>query len=311
MALIDAADDFASVKAEDASKTGPEKPALLVYSNCQGDYIAKLLSRIEAVRQHVSIKYLFIHSLEEPGQGWDTYPADYLSDVSYVWEQVSDAFPTVRAELHRRLPAGARLVRFPAFTAGMIWPFAGPDPRPSNRRLYMYGDSVAARIGMQFARTRVTDDDIFAAYMDLSSKKMPDLDRRLELETWAWQKRDLESDIVLTDYLLNNFQDLQLFYEPARITHHLLRYTTLALISETFDSRCSNHADIMAAATYLLRDHQGYDTISLPVHPLVAERLKLRWYDPDATYRWFMHDWTFRDWVVRCARLAPYVATLF
>jgi hypothetical protein len=294
-----------------SSAARPGKPVLLIYSNCQGDHIAKLLSRMDCLADEIAVKYLFIHSLEEPGQGWDSYPDDYMDSVTCVWEQVSEAFPVVRAEFHRRLPAGVRRIRFPAFTAGMIWPFAGPDPRPSKRCLYLYGDSVAARIGMRFAGKRITDDEIFAEYMEVSSRRMPDLDRRLELETWAWRKRDLESDISAADYLLANFRTTQLFYEPARITQHLLRYTALALIGETFDARWSKHAQIMASARQLLRYHVGYDTISQPVHPLVAETLKLEWYDPDATYRWFMHDWTFREWVVRCVRLTPYIATLF
>jgi len=287
------------------------KPVLLIYANCQADHLAKVLPRVPEAADQVAVKYLFIHSLEEPGLTWDTYPSDYLDGVTCVWEQISEAFPGPREELHRRLPSGVRRIRFPALTASMIWPFAAPDPRPSKRNLYMYGDSIAARLGMRLAGKLVTDDEIFEEYMAVSSRRMPDLDRRLELEEWAWRKRDLESDFAAADYLHANFRRTQLFYEPGRITRDPLLYLMSQLVLATFDGPWSGGAEILAALQQLLRYHVGYDTISQPVHPLVAERLKLHWYDPEARYRWFAHDWSFREWVVRCVRFTPYVATLY
>jgi hypothetical protein len=293
---------------------GPEergKPLWLIYANCQAAAFAALLPRIQKLSEQLCVRYIFSHLLEEPGHGWETYPATYMDGVTCVWEQVSEAFPRVREEFHRRLPKGIRRVRFPAFSAGMLWPFAGPDPRPSRRRLYLYGDSVAARLGMQLAGKQVTDDEIFSRYMDMSHKRMPDLDRLLELEVALWQKRDRESDISVASYLLENYQSIQLFYERARITQHPLIHITMKLLDETMDGGISNKAEILEDVALQLRYHRGVDTFSQPIHPSVADKFQLKWYDPDATYSWFMHDWIFREWVVRCVRLAPYVSTHF
>jgi hypothetical protein len=290
---------------------GTDKPAWLIYSNCQAAACAALLPRIQNLAQQVDIKYLFIHSLEEPGHGWETIPAAYMDGVICVWEQVSEGFPKAREELHRRLPKGVRRIRFPAFTASMIWPFAGPDPRPTKRPLYVYGDSVAARIGMQISGKEVTDEEIFSRYMELSYKRMPDLDRLFELEQLNWQKRDLNSDVSVEQFVLDNYRTTQLFYERGRITQHPLIHITLKLLEETMDAGFSNRDEILDEATRQLRYHRGVDNISQPVHPFVAEKFKLQWYDPDATYRWFMHDWTFQEWVIRCVRLAPYIRTHF
>jgi len=94
-----------------------DKPVWLIYSNCQAAACAALLPRIQDLSQQVNIKYLFIHSLEEPGHGWETIPAAYMDGVTCVWEQISEGFPKAREELHRRLPKGVRRIRFPAFTA--------------------------------------------------------------------------------------------------------------------------------------------------------------------------------------------------
>jgi hypothetical protein len=234
-----------------------------------------------------------------------------MDGVTCVWEQVSEAFPKVREEFHRRLPKGVRRILFPAFTAGMMWPFAGPDPRPSERRLYLYGDSIAARLGMQLSETQVTDDELFSRYMELSHKRMPDLERLMELELRKWQQRDSESDVSVAPFLLNNYQHVQLFYERARITQYPLIHITLRLLEESIDAGMGAKAEILDDAAHQLKYHRGVDTFSQPIHPYVADKLGLKWYDPNATYRWFMHNWTFREWVVRCTRLAPYISTHF
>lgn len=286
------------------------KPAWLLYANCQAAAIAMLLPRTQ-LRNHVKIKYLFIHSLEEPGKGWDTYPDDYMADVSCVLEQTSDAFPALRAEFHRRLPKGIPVIRFPALTANMIWPFAGPDPRPSKRRPYLYGDLVAARLGVLLSGKQISDDDLFARYMDLSMKKMPDLDRSLEMQQWNWNKRDADSDIHAAPFLVENFQKLQLFYERGRITQHALRFLVSGLLTEVLRLDASLPKSLLEEAMGQLRYHQGSDNISQPIHPFVAEKLDLKWFRPDALYRWFMHDLSFRDWIIRCVRYEPYVAGNF
>jgi hypothetical protein len=270
-----------------------------------------LLPRIALLAEQVSVRYIFSHLLEEPGHGWDTYPENYMDGVQCVWEQVSEAFPKVREELHRRLPKNVRFIRFPAFTAGMIWPFAGPDPRASRGRLYLYGDSVAARLGMQIGEKHVTDAEIFERYMDMSTARMPDLDRLLELECAKWRKRDSQSDIPVTQFLLDNYKTTQLFYERARITRLPLMLITLKLMQEAMDTSISNRCEIMDEVANQLRYHRGVDTFSQPIHPLVADKLKLEWYDRDAKYRWFMHEWSFQEWIVRCVRLAPYVSSHF
>ena len=267
----------------------------------------KVLCQVKSLAEHVEIKYIFIHSLEEPGQGWDTYPENYMAGVTWVWEQVSEAFPAVRAEFNRRLPTGVQRIRFPAFTAGMIWPFAAPDRRASKRQLYLYGDAIAARLGSRLAGQNLSDTEIFDQYMELSCQRMRAVERYRELEFDAWQRRDIASDISIFDFLTENIERLQLFVEPGRVTEHLVRYTLRKLIEATFNP---SH-DYISALERLLQFYVGYDNISLPIHPLVAERLKLNWFEPDATYRWFAHDWTFMDWIVRCVRLSPYVEKLY
>jgi hypothetical protein len=287
------------------------KPLWIIYANCQAAAIAALLPRIDVLAEQVRVKYIFIHSLEDPGKGWNTYPADFFDGVTCVWEQISNAFPNVREEFNRRLPDGVRRVRFPAVTGGMIWPFSGPDPRSPGGKLYLYGDTAAARLGIELGATQISDGEIFKRYMDLSLKRMPDLNRLYDLELRNWRQRDSASDVKVGDYLDARFRDTQLFYERARITQPILSYLTHMLLKETMGPEMHSRTEILAAATNLLQYHLGMDTFSQPIHPYVAEKFGLKWYQPEARYRWFMHDLTFEEWVVRCVRLSPYISTHF
>ena len=58
---------------------------------------------------------------------------------------------------------------------------------------------------------------------------------------------------------------------------------------------------------FLLRHYRGQDVEMMPIHPLVAERLGLTWYDPDQRYRWHGHEWTFRDYLLKYIRWEPYL----
>lgn len=43
------------------------------------------------------------------------------------------------------------------------------------------------------------------------------------------------------------------------------------------------------------------------MHPLVAERFGLTYYDPDACNRWHGHEWTFREYILKYVRWAPFL----
>ena len=66
-------------------------------------------------------------------------------------------------------------------------------------------------------------------------------------------------------------------------------------------------AQAAAEADLLLRRHGGQDWETVPIHPLVGERLDLAYYDPDHRYRWRGHEWTFRQYILRYIRWAPYL----
>jgi hypothetical protein len=74
-----------------------------------------------------------------------------------------------------------------------------------------------------------------------------------------------------------------------------------AILSEDEIFRAQRETD------FLLRHHVGQDPEVVPLHPLVAERLDIKYYDPAALYRWRGHEWTFREYILKYIRWEPFL----
>src|ERR1700739_1961470 len=77
----------------------------------------------------VAFKWIPLHMVT-PEDWAPRYGPDFMADVEVLWEQVETGVPSAhRQELHRRLPPGCQVLRFPPYNALSLWPFAGNDPR--------------------------------------------------------------------------------------------------------------------------------------------------------------------------------------
>ena len=144
-----------------------------------------------------------------------------------------------------------------------------------------------------------------------------DILRRAEIETVvaglvlgpivaARQTQHL-ADVALADWVEETFRSVKLFYTSGHVTA-----TAVAFLMKQILSRCSILSPALARAAIgevdiLLRRHTGQDFECVPIHPMVAGRLNLRFFDPNATYRWHAHDWTFREYILHYIRWADYL----
>lgn len=281
----------------------PVNGSILIYANCQGDELTRTGRFMPSLTGRIGFKWIPLHLVTR--EDWVTrYGADFMADVVVLWEQV-EAGPVseYRQELHRRLPSGCQVVRFPPYNALCLWPFSGNDPRlAADPTRYPWSDSIAASL----ATEDLPDDALFERYMQITTQRMPDLERRLRMDVARWQAADALSDIQSATWVEEHFRDMKLFHTAghltaapiARMFRQLLERTTIVPRGEL--TRLRGEIDT------LLRFHDGQDFESVPIHPLVAERLGLRFYDPEARYRWHAHEWTFREYILRYARWAPY-----
>lgn len=282
----------------------PVSRSVLVYANCQGEELVRTGNFLPALAGTWAFKWIPLH-LVTPGD-WDTrYGADFMCDVAVLWEQVeSGPISAHREELHRRLPPNCQVVRFPPYTALSLWPFAGNDPRLAlDPGRYPWSDSVAAAL----AHEDLSDDALFDRYMEITTQRMPDLERRLRMDVARWQAVDALSDVKAAAWVERYFREVKLFHTIGHMTAAPTAFMLRQLLEQTQGLPRSLLPRLRGEVDMLLRGHAGQDFESVPIHPLVAERLQLRFYDPDARYRWHAHEWTFREYIIRYARWAPYL----
>jgi hypothetical protein len=278
--------------------------SILVYSNCQGEELIHTGRCMPTLVGRIGFKWIPLHEVSD--EDWPTrYGPDFMADVEVVWEQVETGPASKhRQELHRRLPAGCQVLRFPPYNALCLWPFAGHDPRiAADPKRYPWSDSVAASLAAQ----NLSDDELFDRYMEITTERMPDLERRLRMDVGRWQTVDALSDIQVAPWVEQHFRDTKLFHTAGHLAAAPVAFMLRQLLERTAIVRRSDLTALRGEIDTLLRLHDGQDFESVPIHPLVAERLRLRFYDPNARYRWHAHEWTFREYILHYARWAPYL----
>jgi hypothetical protein len=228
-----------------------------------------------------------------------------MADVEVLWEQVETGVPSAhRQELHGRLPPGCQVLRFPPYNALSLWPFAGNDPRlATDPTRYPWPDSIAAALSTE----TLSDDALFERYMEVTTQRMPDLERRLRMDVTRWQAADALSDIQSAPWVEQHFRDMKLFHTAGHLTAAPIAFMLRQLLERTELVPRGDLTRLRGEIDTLLRLHDGQDFECVPIHPLVAERLRLRFYDPNARYRWHAHEWTFREYILHYARWAPYL----
>jgi hypothetical protein len=277
---------------------------ILVYSNCQGEELIKTGRFMPSLIGRVAFKWIPLHMVK--AEDWATrYGPDFMADVEALWEQVEAGVPSGhRQELHRRLPPGCQVLRFPPYNALSLWPFAGNDPRlAADPTRYPWPDSVAAALSTE----NLSDDALFQRYMEITTQRMPDLERRLRMDVTRWQAADALSDIQSATWVEKHFRDMRLFHTAGHLTAAPIAFMLRQLLERTEVVPRGELTRMRGEIDTLLRLHDGQDFESVPIHPLVAERLRLRFYDPNARYRWHAHEWTFREYILHYARWAPYL----
>lgn len=278
--------------------------SVLIYANCQGEELQKTGHFMQCMAGRLNFKWIPYHLVTD--RDWSRkYGRDFMADVVTVWEQVeTGGMSANRAAFHERVPKHIPIVTFPPFSAACLWPFAGNDPRiAADPERYPWPDSIAAVLAIE----PLPDDELFAKYMRVTTERMPDLDRRLRLDVARWKASDAIADVRLADWVETTFRSVNLFHTSGHITAPAVSFLMKQLLSRTGILPPALARAAMAEVDGLLHRHTGQDFECVPIHPLVAERLKLRFYDPDATYRWHMHEWTFRQYILHYIRWSDYL----
>ena len=281
------------------------KPSILIYGNCQGEHIGHIAGYLPSLRDKFDIKVVALHVVTP--RDWETlFDKAFFANVSVVWNQVESGEPSFhRRMLESRVPEKCQIVTFPPLSMLCLWPFSGADPRQTDRTddLYPWPDSI----GVSLTEEDLPDDALFARYMLSTSEKMPDLERRLRIDATRGRAVDALSDIKMWDWVEANFRTRKLFHTASHLTASPFGHLMKQLVEQTAVLNAADTLRIKQEIDFLLRCHRGQDNEMMPIHPLVAERLELAWYDPAEQYRWNGHEWTLRDYILKYIRLEPFL----
>ncbi len=284
------------------------KPAIVIYSNCQGMDLIRLVRSAPTLAASLDIRLLQFHLIDH---GEEVLTPDLFDNCIYVWEQLGTDYPQHREQMHALRPPTAKVVTFPSLNMLSLWPFTGGDARIRKEPMYQIGrypwsDVVGAELGANPQFRNLSDAELLKLYFQHTTKKMPDLDRRLAIDVMRWRERDAACDVKLADYLLENFRKIQLFYTFARPSPHCSGMILKQLLAESL-ADTNQLTTAVTELDHLLRFFVGYDMEECPIHPAVAEHFGLEWYKAEAGHRHHAHRLSFNEYMVRYLRFDPYV----
>ena len=272
---------------------------VLVYGNCQAPSVAQGLATLDDL--HENFRFVCVLNHAPPGVEAAVVPDALLQDVALVLQQHEEraGVPALVA-LQQRLPAGLPVVTFPSFILQSPWPFECVETRPNPPEpgrpwgRYPMGDMI----GLEVTRTGLQGPLAVAAYLDLSARKLPDMQVRLQRDLDRIRRYDQHCDVQLSDYVESTFRREHLFWTNGHVSgagmHALV--DRIAQAARPYLGGTPERARTCLAG---LREHGGLGVHQLPIHPLVAEALGLEFWHADMAYRWETEHWTFFEYIQR------------
>jgi hypothetical protein len=291
---------------DDASGHAAE-PATLCHLIIAGGLLARQIAEVMAALPILRHRLACHYIATDEGRGAAPPPRDALQSAALYWEQSSGDDVAEGTGLRGVVPADCDVRRFAAPVMGALWPFLGRDPRlvhepglyPAGR--YPFGDRIAASL----AALQLPDDIMQLSYQSMTEKEMPDLDALLTADRAAWRALDAANDVKVADFIVENFRRYRLFFAPPYPTGDLLQHMIGQLVAGSPIEALCDPAALRRELDFLLTGYLGRRR-ELPIHPQVARRFGLAWWQPGMRYRWYSNRWTFEEYVLHTIRWTPW-----
>ena len=258
-------------------------PGLIVFGNCQAGPLAAVLRRLPGIGSRFQITAVSSFDMAQ------NRPARFLEAIDMAGvvlllgqRETAAALP---AWLTGVLPPRAGVVQFAAMDTGVLWPFHARDPRnrpepghPFGR--YPYGD----RLVIELMAGGLTGAALFDEYWRRSTAEvsglLPGLRRQDEARLRA---RDAMLDVGIGDIVLDQMGVQPLFNTFNHPTGWLFRQLAGRLV----DAVC-RALGLPGGADEVRTRLPNFDPLrheQVPIHPAIARRLGLAWWQAGQTYR--------------------------
>jgi hypothetical protein len=267
-----------------------EKRTVIISGNCHGRFLRRSLTR--TIGQH----YEVVWARHLGFRGQDPVEEEALTRARFVLAQVGHLVSEMEGS--DRLPADCRTIRFPVTWLNSLWPTHAVDPRnpnrgPDDRGPFPFGD----RLIMRFLEEGASPQEAVERWFEADPGQAVNLDRFHEINAAKALQLDLEADVKLGAFVLDNFRRERLFvtynHPSAQMLLHMARQLCEAM----------GFAGVEPVLPKVNRE--GVGEIQVPVHPKVAAHFALEWFDPEALYRYFEERLSAREYMLRYAAFAP------
>lgn len=270
----------------------------MIYGNCQAEFLGLLLSHVPSLTSRFS--FVVVPYNVEPGAPLPAI-APEIDRAVLLWEQYNErAGVTLRDRMRERLPGDCRVMRYPALVMTSFWPFIQKDRRSQPEPGYPWGRyPLGDRVAAEVADLGLPPGRAFERYMELSVEKMPDVRQLLARDRTVLAQRDDACEVTIGDYVTENLQSTYQFWARAHLATPVISELLVRLLERSRNvlgdlSEVTRRELRAAGALY-----PGQGEFQLPIHPLVIERLGLRFADANTKYLWFGNWWTFEEQMTR------------
>lgn len=278
----------------------PDAELVILFGNCQTIPIAMQLAAADTSPRGRLYGCVLNHTV--PGETRTMPTSEQLRHcVLYLEQYDSSARIPVRETLREQLLDHCPRLIFPTFMMFCLWPFDTEETRGTSELpdfpwgRYPHGDSL----GLELSADRLAGEQAVTAYMLLSEKRMPDIQLRLQQDIDRIIRHDQASDIQIGDYVIPNFQQRKLFLSTGHVSNEALLEIATRIHRATVPILGEDPEVGLTRMKRAMAGYCGMSSFELPIHPMVAHQLQLKYCDQESSFNWFGHHWSFSEYIAR------------
>jgi len=269
--------------------TQSQRPAIVIYGNCQAGFFSDLLRRVSSLAPHYEVAW--IRNLPNP-ENLKLLTPDLIERTAVFLEQVgnfgNDGILRAGGELSIAFPASCRRIRFPPLFLTTLWPFVALDARnaPTILPAQMegaYPNFLANRLVLQLMSEGASPETVLERFLATRITDVVDLDRLHRLTMSKIRKLDQDSDIKVAGLIDAGFTRERLFtmqlHPSGAMCSRVARALLDAIGVATAEARVERLLDAVARWS-------GIGNYDAPIHPQIVEHFGLEWAH-GLSYRYF------------------------
>jgi Polysaccharide biosynthesis enzyme WcbI len=250
------------------------KDLLIVYGDCQGRCLAL------AARELAWVTWGFEVLHVNAPAAWNRVSFEDYARITWqrctvLWRQAGvSELPTAITDL---LPTTCLTVTFPAIFFNAPWPLMQRDPLLASYPGYFYGKFIYSDNAlMQLAKTDLTGSALVSAYTEAMRRRIPRALITMRHVSERLAEGDSDCDVKVRDFIVENYQSLDLFSAPAHFRPPVARHVLGQLLRATWQ-RDDDVADVLSTDDPL----RMYD---FPIASPIAAALGLQWWSDKLIY---------------------------